>query len=93
MRYFKVYFEFKTRPLFRKGRWRTETRTFGAVDRLDAYRLAVADGELRYSRRRCLILGCEELTTPVAPVDVSPCHPGQAEAYAELTKPTPEATD
>ena len=62
MRYFNVQFHFKTRPMFHKGRWKTEWRAFGAHTQEEALRLARDDGENRYSRRQWKIGEVKELT-------------------------------
>lgn len=61
MRYFEVVFEFKTRPMYHKGRWKTETRSFAADSAEDALRLARDDGKTRYGRRQWKIAGVTEL--------------------------------
>ena len=62
MRYFSVEFRFKTRPMYHKGRWKTEKRTFAADNSEDALRLAQADGKQRYSRRKWQVIEWEELS-------------------------------
>lgn len=64
MRYFRFELEWKTRPLYRKGRLRTERVTFAAEDLAEAYRLALDEAKTRYPRHKWRMLHCEELTPP-----------------------------
>jgi hypothetical protein len=89
MRYFKIEFEVKTRPPFRKGRWRREDMVYAADSDREALQLATDEAKRRWPRRKWQLMRWEELTPPV---DVSPCHPGQAEVYAELSQPRPKET-
>jgi hypothetical protein len=64
MRYFSVTFEWKTRPLFRKGRLVYKNVAYAARDLTDAYRLAQDDGHARFPRHKWKIVACVELTYP-----------------------------
>lgn len=62
MRYFEFFFEWHTRPRFRKGRLRTAFKTFAAEDQTQAYELARAEGKKMFPRHRWAVVGFRELT-------------------------------
>lgn len=64
MRYFKITFQYHSRPLFRKGRLKQCSVTFAASNITDAYRLALDDGAARFPRHTWQVLSCEELPAP-----------------------------
>lgn len=66
MKTFSIKYELKSRPLLQNGRYysrpsTTEIRTFAAADNTEAYRLAVAEGVLRFQRRKWKIVDCLEV--------------------------------
>jgi hypothetical protein len=61
MRYFRITFEWHTRPRYRAGRVKTCQVTFAASNQTDAYKLAQEDGKNRFPRHRWKVLYCEEL--------------------------------
>jgi len=66
MRYFSIEYEFKTRPMYRKRRWRTATVAIAATDLADSLRAAKEDGERRFGSRKWHVFKTTELTAPNA---------------------------
>lgn len=66
MKYFEIEYEYKTRPLFRKGRLKTCSIPFAAKDITQAYELAKVEGDKRFRRHKWRILQAKELTVPNA---------------------------
>jgi hypothetical protein len=62
MRYFRITYEWHSRPRYREGRLGTCQVTFAASNQTDAYKLAQDDGKIRFPRHRWRVLYCEELT-------------------------------
>ena len=65
MKYFRVTFEWHTRPRYRQGRVKTCQVTFAASNRTDAYKLAKEDGNTRFPRHRWRVIYCEDLTPTI----------------------------
>lgn len=61
MKYFKVLFRFRTRPMYRKGRWTEKNVVFGAKDLMEALRMARAHAEKYWNRRKWNIVSCWEI--------------------------------
>lgn len=55
---FTVTYEFKTRPLYRKGKLRRESVCFIAKNITQAYELAKSEAEQRFHRRKWKIVSC-----------------------------------
>lgn len=57
---FLVVYRFKTRPRYRKGKWKDEEKVFAAHDQMEALRLAKQYAEVTY-RGQWLVDVCTEL--------------------------------
>lgn len=58
MNYFLVTYRYKTKAMFRKGRWMTQDLVFGAGSLESALRAAKAHGEQIFGRRSWQIISC-----------------------------------
>lgn len=58
MNYFLVTYRYKTKPMFRKGRWMTQELVFGAGSLEAALRAAKEHGEQIFRRRDWQIISC-----------------------------------
>lgn len=72
MRYWSIEFEWKTRPMFRKGRLKRRKVAFAAEEQTQLYELARAEAKRLFPRHRWAIVGCEELTVAPKPEARSP---------------------
>jgi len=61
MKYFRVTFEWKTRPWYRKGRVKTHEVTVAANDQTEAYKTAQEIGAKRFYRHKWGVLSVEEI--------------------------------
>lgn len=59
MRYFIVLYRYKTRPLYRKGKWKEDAKCFAARDLAEALRLAKEYAEKNF-RSQWVIDVCSE---------------------------------
>jgi hypothetical protein len=62
MRYWSITFEWKTRPMYRKGRLLQRKLAIGAKDQTEALQIARAEGKLMFPRHQWKVLDCSELT-------------------------------
>ena len=60
---FIVLYRYKTRPLYRKGKWKEEEKTFAAHDLAEALRLAKKYAESNF-RGQWVVDVCHESTAP-----------------------------
>lgn len=59
MRYFIVLYRYKTRPLYRKGKWKADEKCFAASDLAEALRLAKEYAE-KHFRSQWVVDVCSE---------------------------------
>lgn len=62
MRYYRITYEWHSRPRFRAGRLKTTQVTFAASNQIDAYKLAQEEGKKMFPRHRWKVVYCEDLT-------------------------------
>lgn len=61
MKIFAVLYRYRTRPRYRKGRTAEKTAAFVAHDLYEALRLARAEAEKSWPRRKWSIVSCLEI--------------------------------
>jgi len=73
LRMFAVVYEYRTHPWAGKGKTRQDSAAFSVTDNAEAYRLAQAEGERRYHKRRWRVLSCVEVK-PASGMPASEAH-------------------